>query len=88
MHARVASSIQKRHGRDFAMRHRLRLYSGDSTQTAARTVSISFGEFRRIVLDAQHLQRTWLRDFESETVEVPEDLYEVLTAYLQLMPGA
>jgi hypothetical protein len=70
------------------MRQRLRVFTGDSVATTPPTVSVSFGEFRRIVLDAQRFQRTWLRDFDSEELQVPEDLYEVLTAYRQLMPGA
>jgi hypothetical protein len=56
--------------------------------TEAPTVRISFGEFRRIVLDAQGAQRGWLRDFDEDELQVPEDLFEVLTAYRQLMPGA
>ncbi|MBX3443562.1 MAG: hypothetical protein KF774_14240 [Planctomyces sp.] len=70
------------------MRQRLRLFNGEQFETSTPTVSISFGEFRRIVLDAQHVQRSWLRDFDSDELQVPEDLYDVLTAYRQLMPGA
>jgi hypothetical protein len=70
------------------MRQRLRVFTGYSADTAAPTVTVSFREFRRIVLDAQSLQRTWLRDFESDEIQVPEDLFEVLTAYRQVLPGA
>jgi hypothetical protein len=70
------------------MRQRLRVFAGELTEPAAGTVTVSFGEFRRIVLDAQRLQRTWLRDFDADEVQVPEDLYDVLTAYRQLLPGA
>ena len=69
------------------MRRSLRLFTGDTLE-AAPTVSISFGEFQRIVLDAQCVQRSWMRDFETDELQIPEDLYEVLTAYRQLMPGA
>ena len=74
------------------MRPRLRLYTGDDdageTALAAPTVSISFGEFSRIIADARRFDRTFLSDFEDDTVQVPEDLYEVLTAYWRLRPGA
>ena len=70
------------------MRHRLRLFDGTALQEEATTVSVTFGEFRRIVLDAQRMQRTWLRDFDGDTLQVPEDLLEVLTAYKTMLPGA
>ena len=70
------------------MRHRLRVFTGTALEQEAPTVSVSFGEFRRIVLDAQRMQRTWLRDFDEDTVQVPEDLLEVLTAYRTMLPGA
>jgi hypothetical protein len=71
------------------MRHRLRVFNGTALEEEETpTVSISFGEFRRIVVDAQRLQRTWLRDFDGDTVQVPEDLLEVLTAYRTMLPGA
>ncbi len=70
------------------MRHRLRVFTGTSVEEETPTVSVSFGEFRRIVLDAQRMQRTWLRDFDGDTLQVPEDLLEVLTAYRTMLPGA
>ena len=70
------------------MRHRLRLFDGTAFEEEASTVSVTFGEFRRIVLDAQRMQRTWLRDFDGDTLQVPEDLLEVLTAYKTMLPGA
>jgi len=70
------------------MRHRLRVFTGTALEQEAPTVPVSFGEFRRIVLDAQRMQRTWLRDFDDDTVQVPEDLLEVLTAYRTMLPGA
>jgi len=72
------------------MRPRLRLYTGDDSPAAfpESTVTISFGELARIVADASRFRRTWLSDFEGDNVVIPEDLYEVLTAYWQLRPGA
>lgn len=70
------------------MRHRLRLYTGTPLEEETPKVSVSFGEFRRIVLDAQRTQRTWLHDFDGDTLQVPEDLLDVLTAYRTMLPGA
>jgi hypothetical protein len=70
------------------MRHRLRVFNGTALEEEAQTVSVTFGEFRRIVLDAQRMQRTWLRDFDGDTLQIPEDLLEVLTAYRTMLPGA
>ena len=75
------------------MRPRLRLYTGDDdgdggTIVAEPTISISFGEFSRIVSDARRFDRTFLSDFEGDEIQVPEDLFEVLTAYWRLRPGA
>lgn len=70
------------------MRHRLRVFNGSALEEDAPTVTVTFGEFRRIVQDAQRMQRSWLRDFDGDTLQVPEDLLEVLTAYKTLLPGA
>lgn len=73
------------------MRPRLRLYTGEEQEAALSDeprVTISFGEFSRIVIDASDYDRTWLSDFEGETLQIPEDLYEVLAAYRRLRPGA
>lgn len=73
------------------MRPRLRLYTGDDDGGVAvesPTVPISFGDFTRIVADAGQFERTWLSDFHDDEIRVPEDLYEVLTAYWRLRPGA
>ncbi|QDT55032.1 hypothetical protein Pan44_30730 [Caulifigura coniformis] len=71
------------------MRHRLRLFTGMTCEEETPKVSVSFGEFRRIVADAQRVQRTWLGDFDGETLQIPEDLLHVLTAYrTTMLPGA
>lgn len=72
------------------MRPRLRLFTGDDSDTllAAPTITISFGELAAIVEDASRHRRAWLRDFYDDDVQVPEDLYEVLTEYSRLRPGA
>lgn len=73
------------------MRPRLRLYTGDDDGSLAvetPTVPMAFGEFVQIVADAGRVDRTWVSDFRNDEIRVPEDLYEVLTAYWRLRPGA
>lgn len=72
------------------MRPRLRVYTGDedTVTVAPPLTSMTLGEFCRILSDACDSDRTWLRDFEGDEVQVPEDLYEVMTAYWHLRPGA
>jgi hypothetical protein len=73
------------------MRPRLRLYSGDNEgglATQSPQVAMKFSEFFQVVAEASRFKRTWLRDFADDEVQVPEDLYEVLSAYWTLRPGA
>ena len=84
------AALKQRRGKR-RMRPRLRLFNGEDdgfTAVADSTVSMTFGELSRIMRDAGLFERTWLTDFEDEQVQVPEDLYEVLTSYWQLRPGA
>lgn len=74
------------------MRPKLRLYTGDDEGGGLAlenpTVPMNFGEFTRIVADAGRLDRTWISDFSDEEIRIPEDLYDVITAYWRLRPGA
>ena len=71
------------------MRPRLRLFVGDEEPaTLAPTVTMSFGELTEVLRDAHRFGRSWLEDFSEDDVQIPEDLYEVLTAYRRLRPGA
>ena len=73
------------------MRPRLRLFTGEDdgfTAVEEPKVSMSFGELSRIMRDAGLYDRTWLNDFEDDSVQVPEDLYEVLNSYWRMRPGA
>lgn len=74
------------------MRPKLRLFTGDdqdgSVALDSPTVPMNFGEFTRIVADAGRFDRTWLSDFSEEEIRLPEDLYQVITAYWRLRPGA
>ena len=85
------------------MPSRLRLYTGfeesnlqtldDCPETldecpAENCVAMTFGELAQIVAHAAKTRRTWLKDFAEEDVQVSNDLYEILTAYSRLRPGA
>jgi hypothetical protein len=72
------------------MRPALRLFRGDE-ETSVRPEprkTISFGQLTRLLTEAVGAHRTWLDDFASDQVQVPVDLYEVLTAYQRIRPGA
>ena len=73
------------------MRQHLRLFTGEEQEPLAvecPKISISFGELSRILLEACRHQRSFLRDFEEDEIELTDDLYQVLTAYCRLRPGA
>lgn len=71
------------------MRTRLRIFNGEDCSTALESrMTMSFGDLMQILDDASRGHRTWLRDFSEDGIEVPEDLYEVLTEYVRLRPGA
>ena len=71
------------------MRPRLRLFDGDHADEAPpRTVTVPLSELIETLRHAVRHDRTWLDDFENEDVQISEDLYEVLTLYVALRPGA
>jgi hypothetical protein len=72
------------------MRHRLRLYTGDDSECVAQDnrVPVRLSEIRRALADASRFNRAWLNDFEDEEVAISPDLYDVLSAYLHMRPGA
>lgn len=73
------------------MRHRLRLFTGESdtaTAVAEPEVTVSLGDISKILADAVRSNRAWLRDFEDDRIQVSADLFEVLSAYWNLRPSA
>ncbi len=72
------------------MHQRLRLFTGDDEDQDLEQlkVKISFGELSSILLEATRKQRSFLRDFEDDEIQLTDDLYQVLTAYCRLRPGA
>lgn len=57
--------------------------AADSTPPtcAAPLVPVSLMDVLPLLLHAAHTQRMWLDDFADETLEISQDLYEVLLAY-------
>ncbi|MCC7474947.1 MAG: hypothetical protein IT425_06095 [Pirellulales bacterium] len=46
-----------------------------------QTVTVELGEVLPLLADAVASQRTWLSDFENDSITISADLYEVLLAY-------
>ena len=72
------------------MRHRLRLFTGEeeTTQAVAENVTVRLSDISRALLDAARWNRTWLADFADDEIQVSSDLYEIISAYMRLRPGA
>ena len=70
------------------MRDRLRLVTGGETVATAEQVTIKLRDISRALRDASRWNRTWLDDFADDEVQVSSDLYEILSAYIQMRPGA
>ena len=73
------------------MRPRLRLFIGDddnSTTVAEPHVSVRLHEILTALKDAVLLNRSWLTDFEDDEIQIPSDLYDVISAYNHLRPSA
>jgi hypothetical protein len=69
---------------------RLRLFTGDeeTVRFPSRSVRMRLGDVSQILAEASRWNRTWLADFENDEIEVSPDLYEVLSAYMEMRPGA
>ena len=71
------------------MKPLLKLYTGeDESPVEEAMLSMRLGQIAEVIGDASRSERTWLSDFEDEEVQVSADLYELLSAYWQLRPGA
>jgi len=72
------------------MRHRLRLYTGEdeSTAVAEPGMTVKLGDITEILAEAVRNDRTWLRDFDDDEIQISADLYDVLSAYWNLRPSA
>ena len=72
------------------MRPQLRLFTGEEETLAfpAPQIRMRLGDITQALNDACRWNRTWLNDFEDDEIGISPDLYEVLSAYLELRPGA
>ena len=72
------------------MRHRLRLFTGDDTAAPVveQPVNVRLADISRALLDAARRNRAWLEDFADEEIQVSPDLFEILSAYVRMRPGA
>ena len=72
------------------MRHRLRLYTGDDQVTTIPQLemTVTLGEISNILAEAVNSNRAWLNDFSDDRIQISPDLYDVLTTYWRLRPGA
>jgi hypothetical protein len=68
----------------------LKIYNGpresrphtlSKTDTGENQITVSLGEVLPLLADAVHNHRTWLDDFEDDSITMPTDLFEVLMAY-------
>ncbi|WP_166830246.1 hypothetical protein [Thalassoroseus pseudoceratinae] len=72
------------------MRPRLRLFTGAANSAFAPEprVSVRLEEMARILSDAVEHNRAWLDDFADDEVEVPADVFEVMTTYWRMRSSA
>jgi len=68
----------------------LKIYNGPSeslshtlsnTDTGEKCITVSLGEVIPLLADAVNNRRTWLDDFEDDSITMSTDLFEVLMAY-------
>lgn len=72
------------------MRHRLRIFTGedDTAQENNENVTVRLGDISQALIDATRWNRTWVSDFADDEIQVSSDLYQILSAYIRLRPGA
>ena len=72
------------------MRHGLRLFTGEdeSAEQPTENVTVRLGDISRALMDASRWNRTWVSDFADDEIQVSSDLFEILSAYIRMRPGA
>ncbi len=68
---------------------KLRIFNDDSSSSEFRACSVTqvpvaLGDVLPLLLHAMQTDRVWLNDFADETIEISQDLYEILLAYKQI----
>ena len=54
----------------------------------AERVTVSAGDILPLLIDAAQSNRAWLEDFQDESLDISQELYEVLLAYKRLICSA
>ena len=72
------------------MRHRLRIFTGedDTAQENNENVTVKLGDISQALIDATRWNRTWVSDFADDEIQVSSDLYQILSTYIRMRPGA
>jgi hypothetical protein len=68
---------------------RLKLFDPDhKVTTGPKMKRVRLKQIVDVLADAVRSDRTWLTDFANDEIKISSDLYEVLTLYRRLRPGA
>ena len=49
------------------------------------TVAVRLADMVPLLLHAARTERNWLRDFQDDIAQIPQDLYEILVAYQSMI---
>lgn len=55
-----------------------------SVAVSPETVCVNAGEVLALMLHAARTNRAWLSDFAEESIQISQDMYEVLLAYKRI----
>ncbi len=62
--------------------------AADQKYCSPSHVRVSTGDVLPLLADAVLANRAWVEDFADDTMEIPQDLYEVLLAYRRFRQSA
>ncbi len=70
------------------LRHRTASIPPEVDCSSRSHVRVSAGDVLPLLADAALTNRAWVEDFADDTLEIPQDLYEVLLAYRRFRQSA
>ena len=68
--------------------HRTASLPPEADYCSSSHVRVSAGDVLPLLADAALTNRAWVEDFADDTMEIPQDLYEVLLAYRRFRQSA
>lgn len=68
--------------------HRTASLPSETEYCSSSHVRVSAGDVLPLLADAALTNRAWVEDFADDTMEIPQDLYEVLLAYRRFRQSA